>query len=240
MSENDMYAQDVCESRNDKEPIFSWAYALLGIFGYFFHRNQTDTSRPFWKCAGIDISVWMIVIGIVSKIIDRLFVGDNIFFVIMLMFAHMAVLGLIGAWRFNKYKRTPFSADVWKKRERKGLITGIIVWVIYMPLLFVQNLSFESSEQFSQEENFYYAENGIACDKFFDVSDGMSIETDEQIDNALLRIHIYCPNDVVVQDTINDATLKELFPQLNAYNFDEKNHLFTHMRRKVGILLIGV
>lgn len=101
-------------------------------------------------------------------------------------------------------------------------------------------MSFESSEQFSQEENFYYAENGIACDKFFDVSDGMSIETDEQIDNALLRIHIYCPNDVVVQDTINDATLKELFPQLNAYNFDEKNHLFTHMRRKVGILLIGV
>ena len=43
----------------------------------------------------------------------------------------------------------------------------------------------------------YYAENGIACDKFFDVSDGMSIETDEQIDNALLTIEKIDKNRIV-------------------------------------------
>lgn len=207
-------------------PKFSFAFAFWGVFGYFFHKNQLNTKKSFFKSAGSDIFVWMFLCGILDRIVSFL-VEDNAILSILESFGLIVLTGFVGAWRFNKHKIAECSIDTWKKREKYGLISGVVLYTLLLIGGFAYSFISEYAEASSINENIYVVENGIACDKFFDVSEGLSIETEKQIDNVLERIHTYCPSDVYFRENYGESNLFKQFPQLRTYDF-KQNPSFIH------------
>ena len=76
----------------------------------------------------------------------------------------------------------------------------------------------------------YFIENSYVCEKFFDVSTGMFIETNEQIAKAVERIHIYCPEERVFQDTISLSAIIAVFPQLREWDWN-KDFIHTYQTK---------
>lgn len=114
----------IMNNNENYKPVFSWTYALWGVFGYFFHRKNMN-KLPFWKSAGIDILVWGFLIGIVSKI-TAMFCVQSILHTIIFM----AIWGFVGAWRFNKFKKNDYDVELYKEREMIGIMSGIITYFI--------------------------------------------------------------------------------------------------------------
>lgn len=105
-------------------PSFSWTYALWGVFGFFFHRINIE-KRPFWKSAGIDIFCWMLVTRLFFKFLECVFA--NFYASLAVFILQMMFCGYIGAWRFNKFKKKDWDIAVWKRREKIGIISGVIL-----------------------------------------------------------------------------------------------------------------
>lgn len=208
-------------------PKFSFAFAFWGVFGYFFHKNQLNTKKPFFKSAGNDIFVWMLLCNIIDRIFTVL-LEDYIILSIFESIGLIFLMGFVGAWRFNKHKIAECSIDTWKKREKYGLISGVILYIILGTIGFVGGAMEEYiTASSTNNENIYIVENGFICDKFFDVSEGLPIDTEKQIDNALERIHTYCPTDVLFNEKYSEGDVFKQFPQLRTYNFKE-NPSFIH------------
>lgn len=110
------------------KPVFSWTYALWGVFGYFFHRKNVN-KLPFWKSAGVDILVWGFLIGIVSKITAMFYVQSTVLDILHPII-FMAIWGFVGAWRFNKFKKINYDVELYKEREMIGIMSGIITYFI--------------------------------------------------------------------------------------------------------------
>lgn len=116
-------ANDIDNAKSNP-PSFSWAYAIWGVFGFFFHRVNIER-RPFWKCAGIDIFCWMLVLGLFVKFMEYVFPG--VYAGLVLFILQMVFCGYVGAWRFNKFKKQDWNLATWKRREKIGTISGAIV-----------------------------------------------------------------------------------------------------------------
>ena len=101
---------------------FSWAFFFWGILGYFFHRNHIRQDLPFWKCAGVDILVWMIVTTFLCRISLVLGCSMTTYNII-----HMFANGFVGAWRFNKYCIDDYNEQTYSNRETIASICGVIL-----------------------------------------------------------------------------------------------------------------
>lgn len=119
------------EEKIENIPSFSWAYALWGVFGFFFHRINIE-KHSFWKSAGIDIFCWMIVIGLFMKFLGVVFPG--LYASIALFILQTMFCGYIGAWRFNKFKKKDWNIATWKRREKIGIVSGVIMIAVLMLL----------------------------------------------------------------------------------------------------------
>ncbi len=109
-------------------PRFSWSYAFWGIFGYFFHRKNMN-KLPFLKCAGVDILMWGVLVGFVSKI-TAMFCVQYTVLDILHAIIFMAIWGVVGAWRFNKFKKPCWDAELYNERDTIGLMSGIIAYFL--------------------------------------------------------------------------------------------------------------
>lgn len=123
------------KNNENYKPCFSWAYAFWGVFGYFFHRKNMN-KLPFWKCAGVDILMWGVLLGIVSKITATFCVQSAVSDILHAIL-FMAIWGVVGAWRFNKFKKPCWDAELYKERDTIGLVSGIITYF----LIFVVGLA---------------------------------------------------------------------------------------------------
>lgn len=110
------------------KPVFSWTYALWGVFGYFFHRKNVN-KLSFWKSAGVDILMWGVLLSIVSKITSLFFVPFTLLDILHTII-FMAIWGFVGAWRFNKFKKNDYDIELYKEREMIGIMSGIITYFI--------------------------------------------------------------------------------------------------------------
>lgn len=203
--------------------VFSWGYAFGGVIAFLFHRNQVRQDIKFRKSAGVDILGWGILLGLINRITTHL-IGDSLFLAVIQTIALCAIWGFVGAWRFNKFRiEEGFSRQVWRKREIYASITGILLWIVFTIISMLPALTNTTNDNVSalgQQTELYFVENSYVCDKFFEVSAGMPIETNEQIANAVERIHIYCPEERIVQDTTVLSTIDAVFPQLKDWNWD--------------------
>lgn len=202
---------------------FSWGYAFGGVVAFFFHRNQVRQDLSFRKSAGADILGWGILLGLINRITTQL-IGDSLSLAVIQQIVLCAIWGFVGAWRFNKFRvEEGFSRQLWRKREIYASITGILLWIVFTIVSMVPTLANTASDNVSASEppsELFFVENSYACDKFFEVSAGMPIETNEQIAKAVERIHIYCPEERMVQDTTTLSTIVAVFPQLKDWNWD--------------------
>ena len=200
-----------------KTPIFSWCYAFWGIFGFFFHRKNTE-KRPFWKSAGVDICCWGFVLGVLNRLTNL--IPSVLFIDIIITVILMAIWGFVGAWRFNKYKKNDFDEMLWKRREKYGIISGIICYIIFFGLIAVGSNYIQ--ENSVDNRTYVYYENGYVCDKFYQVNDAnhISVETNAEVEHALKEIHTYCPSDVYRTDTVDVKTIIEVYPQLTTWDFN--------------------
>ena len=204
--------------------IFSWGYAFGGVFAFLFHRNQVHQDLKFWKSAGVDILGWGILLGLVNRITTHI-IGDSLSLAIIQQIFLCTIWGFVGAWRFNKFRvEEDFSRQVWRKREIYASITGILLWIVFTIVSMLPALINTTNNNVSasgQQSELFFIENSYACDKFFEVSAGMPIETNEQVAKAVERIHIYCPEERIVQDTTVLSTVVSVFPQLKDWNWDK-------------------
>ena len=85
-------------------------------------------------------------------------------------------------------------------------------------------LTLSTHNGFSDSERFYF-ESSYACDKFFNVTAGRHLKTNEQVASTVERIHIYCPDELIKKDTIGLSAINATFPQLKKWDW---NNDFIH------------
>lgn len=204
---------------NENKIAFSWAYTFWGVFGYFFHRKNIE-KRPFRKCAGVDIIMWGIIIGFFSKITSIICSQTTALDFIHSLFM-MAIWGFVGAWRFNKYKKSDYDEDLFKKREKISIITGIIMLITIFGAAFGYGYYTSKIENTIDNVTYIYYENGYVCDKYFEVNaNHVNVETNKDVERAVYEIHSYCPSDVYRTDTVDVKTIIEVYPQLTNWDFN--------------------
>ena len=209
------------ENNTNNNHNFSWCYAFWGIFGFFFHRKNLK-KLPFWKSAGVDILVWGVLIGIVSKITSMFCIQYTVLDILHTII-FMVIWGFVGAWRFNKYKKDDYDETLWKRREKYGIISGIIFGIIFYVVLFsfIAIGTHYITENAVDNRTYVYFENGYVCDKFYQVNaNHIEIETNAQVEHAVKEIHTYCPSDVYRTDTVDVKTIIEVYPQLTTWDFN--------------------
>ena len=204
---------------------FSIAYALLGPFGYFFHRNQVRKDIPFWKCAGLDLFAITFIGGFLLRIILVILSIDPSKFSIAQAAAYDIIIavswGFVGAWHFKRYMRedinTEADKEIWKRRELYSLFTGSVVWLVIHAVALLENPAFADNVQKN-----YETQNGYICEKYFEVNQSYQIfETNDQIRNAIKEIHSFCPSDLATKDTVSLEEIERIMPQLVGYDFSK-------------------
>ena len=204
------------ENNTNNNHNFSWCYAFWGIFGFFFHRKNLK-KLPFWKSAGVDICCWGFVLGVLNKLTK--FIPSTTFTDILLTVTIMALWGFVGAWRFNKYKKDDCDETLWKRREKYGIISGIILYVVLFSFIAIG--THYITENTVDNRTYVYFENGYVCDKFYQVNaNHIEIETNDQVEHAVKEIHTYCPGDVYRTDTVDVKAVIEVYPQLTTWDFN--------------------
>lgn len=204
------------ENNTNNNHNFSWCYAFWGIFGFFFHRKNLK-KLPFWKSAGVDICCWGFVLGVLNKLTKL--IPSTTFTDILLTAIIMALWGFVGAWRFNKYKKDDYDETLWKRREKYGIISGIILYVVLFS--FIALGTYYITKNSVDNRTYVYFENGYVCDKFYQVNaNHIEIETNAQVEHAVKEIHTYCPSDVYRTDTVDVKTIIEVYPQLTTWDFN--------------------
>lgn len=207
------------ENNTKTEITFSWAYAFWGVFGYFYHRKNIE-KRPFWKCAGVDIFMWAIILGIFNKITTIICSQSTVLDWLQTIFM-ASIWGFVGAWRFNKFKKNDYDVELFKKRDKIGLISGIIIWIIVISASFVYGYYTTKVNNTADNVTYVYYENGYVCDKFYQVNaNHVSVETNKEVEHALHEIHTYCPSDIYRTDTTDVKTIIEVYPQLTNWDFN--------------------
>ncbi len=203
---------------NNNNLKFSWCYAFFGIFGFFFHRVNME-KRKFWKSAGVDILCWGFVLGVLNKLTKL--IPSTTFTDILLTVMIMTLWGFVGAWRFNKYKKENLDETILKRREKYGIISGIIIYSIFT-IAYIILIGYANSVSSNIENRtLVYYENGYVCDKFYQVGGANTkIDTNKEVENALRKIHTYCPSDVFTSDTVDVKSIIELYPQLTNWDFN--------------------
>lgn len=204
------------ENNTNNNHNFSWCYAFWGIFGFFFHRKNLK-KLPFWKSAGVDICCWGFVLGVLNKLTNL--IPSTTFTDILLTAIIMTLWGFVGAWRFNRYKKDDYDETLWKRREKYGIISGIILYVVLFSFIAIG--THYITENSVDNRTYVYFENGYVCDKFFQVNaNHIEIETNAQVEHAVKEIHTYCPSDVYRTDTVDVKTIIEVYPQLTTWDFN--------------------
>lgn len=165
---------------------------------------------------GFNILQFVLVIAIFLTVaIDVLYI---IFGLIPLIFA------IIGIIKWNKERNSVIPKAIIILEivfAALNIVSGLLDKVLFDQYIYSKSTGSNSPRE-------YFVENGIACEKFFNVSDGMSIETNEQVEKIVERIHSYCPGDVSLQDTVEYEALVHAFPQLKGYDFENQNFIHTY------------
>lgn len=204
------------ENNTNNNHNFSWCYAFWGIFGFFFHRKNLK-KLPFWKSAGVDICCWCFVLGVINRLSH--IIPSSTFFDFVFTIGFAALWGFVGAWRFNKYKKDDYDETLWKRREKYGIISGIILYVVLFSFIAIG--THYINENSVDNRTYVYFENGYVCDKFYQVNaNHIEIETNAQVEHAVKEIHTYCPSDVYRTDTVDVKTIIEVYPQLTTWDFN--------------------
>ena len=204
------------ENNTNNNHNFSWCYAFWGIFGFFFHRKNLK-KLPFWKSAGVDICCWGFVLGVLNRLSH--IIPSSTFFDFVFTIGFVALWGFVGAWRFNKYKKDDYDETLWKRREKYGIISGIILYVVLFSFIAIG--THYITENSVDNRTYVYFENGYVCDKFYQVNaNHIEIETNAQVEHAVKEIHTYCPSDVYRTDTVDVKTIIEVYPQLTTWDFN--------------------
>ena len=93
---------------------FSVAFAVFGVFGYFFHRSQMKGTGLFWLVIAL-----MIAIKILSPIHPML---------------PVLVCGILGGRFVNTrvMSKPDFDEELFYRREKIAGIMGLVMWGIFM------------------------------------------------------------------------------------------------------------
>lgn len=214
------------------KPKFSFGYALLGPFAYFFHRKQIRQDLPFWKCAGVDMFVWAWLLGIVNRITSVLMDSNTVLSIVQ-MVGMMTMWGFVGAWRFNRFKRIDCDRPTYSRRDWFASLVGVIVmmllytssYIISKELPYIpestQQTTYSSDYRNTTHRQTHYWESGYICEKFFQLSGHIDVSTNAKVSDAVHRIHTYCPGDDIVRDTVSEVEIVNTVPQLKTWDWNE-------------------
>lgn len=194
----------------------------------------------------LSILVWFVIQFVVSfarrKIGFEAFTEGTTLYWIALI-ANFIVVGFAGQKLFNEMqnpdlKGTPQFDEIWKHRERKALITGLIVWSLFFAFYFgvgvgessvPPNVPIQETEEISRDKQTYLIEFGIVCD---DAQGIVAPDTLDDVDQIL-----YLHNQIILKCGANQIREKKIFDYYHLSEYTARFPQVAPSVKKYGTIL---
>lgn len=195
-------------------PLFQWKYMYRKKISFI--KELTPGSKLF---------VWLVLINIPFTILFKL-VNPILGFIIILF--EFFVFGKIGAkWKNENLAVTDENEASVNKREKIASIIGILMIILFSLLSFSSiDTSNKTVSNSYDEQNKYFVENGYICDKYLNFASTFS--DNDGLRKEMLKIHTYCPSDVIWTERVNHNVLIHTFPQLTDYDFEKLDFIYQY------------
>ena len=194
----------------------------------------------------LSILVWLVIQFVVSFVrgkigFEAFTEGTTLYWIALI--ANFIVVGFTGQKLFNEMynpdsKGTPQFDEIWKCREKKALITGLIVWSLMFAYYFgvgvgessvPSNGSMQETEEISHDKQTYLIEFGIVCD---DAQGIMAPDTLDDVDQVL-----YLHNQIILKCGANQIREKKTFDYFHLSEYTARFPQVAPSVKKYGAIL---